>query len=404
MTSINQSDYQAKSTAKQAHAPAKEYRYPLRSGNNYELIIDGENFFPRMFEDIRNAKHNIFLEMYLSASGDIFTQFMNAILHARNNAVNVFLLFDGFGVGGVDECDIKKLKAAGVNIAIYNPLRFWRFKKNLHRTHRKVLIIDGSIAYTGGTGLLDLFGPSEDLNQYWHDVMVRMTGSCVDDWMNLFYRAWKVWAKKIPLPHLPPAESSETNSVGRVVMNRSARDSEIRRSLMQHMKTATERVWLCAPYFVPSKKVRNLICKAAKRNVDVRILLPGPNTDNAGARYIARRYYARFLRHGVKIYEFQPRFIHAKVLLVDDWSSIGSSNLDRWNLFWNLDANQEIHDGEFSKHTIKFFEDDFTQCKTFDLKTWKERPLMERFIEKFWGFMVSLIMRFSRGADKHKII
>ncbi len=404
MTSINQAALMAKPTAKQVHAPAKEYRYPLRSGNDFELIIDGENYFPRLFEDIRNAQHNVFMEMYLSGSGEIFTQFIDAVLHARSNNVEVFLLFDDFGVGDVSDEDMNKLKSAGVNTAIYNPIRFFRFKKNLHRTHRKVIIVDGQLAWVGGTGLLDLFAPTASSDTYWLEVMVRIQGTCVDDWMNLFYRAWGRWAKKVPLPHLPPSQSHATNSVGRVVMNRSAKDCEIRNSLIQHMETSTEKIWLCAPYFVPTRKVRSLIRKAAKRGLDVRILLPGDTTDNAGARYMARRYYARFLRAGVKIFEFQPRFVHAKVLLVDDWSSIGSSNLDRWNLSWNLDANQEIHGGNFSEHTVNFFEDSFVQSKAFDLKSWKERPLGERFKEKFWGYIAALVVRFSRNAGKNKLI
>lgn len=404
MNSVNETAIEVKSNIHQSSARTKtRYRYPLRHGNNFELIVDGENFLPRIFDDIRNARQFVMVEMYLSASGSVFNQFMQAVLQARSNNASVYLLFDGFGVTGVSNKDLQTLRNAGVHLSIYNPIRMLRFKKNLHRTHRKILIIDGEIAYTGGTGLLDVFAYNENFNEYWHDVMVRITGNCVADWTNIFCKAWKTWSKKVELPKLEKKTQQANENSGRVVLNRSARDSEIRRSLIQQIKTAQSRVWLTAPYFVPARKLRQSLYAAAKRGVDVRLLLPGEKTDNPAARYMARRYYAKLLRSGVKIYEYEPRFIHAKVFLVDDWTSIGSSNLDRWNLIWNLDANQEIISSEFANHVAEFFENDFVQSQSFDLIAWKQRSKFQRFKEKLWGYAVPIALWFSRNAEKHRL-
>ncbi len=404
MTDLQNQPIEPKAGVARRGARPERYLYPPRPGNQFEFLVDGEVFFQRIYADIASAKRYVLMEMYLCASGKVFSQFIAAVLTARSKQVDVYLLLDDYGAKKVRAPDLETLRAAGVFVAMYNPVRWFQLKNNLYRTHRKILVIDGQIAYTGGAGLSDEFANGDNPSDYWHDVMVRIVGPCVDDWGDIFTRAFRVWAPKIPLAHLPVALAHEADGYGRVVLNRSARDSEIRRSLIKHMLNAQKRVWITVPYFVPSRKFRSKLRACAARGVDTCLLLPGPITDNIASRYMAHRYYKKLLKNGVKIYEYQPRFIHSKIFIADDWCSIGSSNLDRWNLVWNLDANQEIYSPEFTAQVAAQFVQDFAQSKLFDLETWQRRPLFERFVEKFWGFIVHLLSRFSRDAEKRSTI
>ncbi len=148
-------------------------------------------------------------------------------------------------------------------------------------------------------------------------------------------------------------------------------------------------------YFVPSWRMQRALRKAARRGVDVRLLLPGEHTDHPAIRHAGRRFYYRLLQNGVRIFEYQPRFAHSKVLLCDQWSTIGSSNFDRWNLVWNLEANQEIDDQHFANTVQQMFNDDFAQCVEIDVETWHKRPWHRRFLEWYWGWVDGLLYWFS---------
>jgi phosphatidylserine/phosphatidylglycerophosphate/cardiolipin synthase-like enzyme len=144
-------------------------------------------------------------------------------------------------------------------------------------------------------------------------------------------------------------------------------------------------VWLATAYFIPSTKLRRALRRAASRGVDVRLLLPGPITDHPAVRYASRRFYARLLRYGVRIFEYQGRFMHTKVALADDWTTIGSSNVDRWNLRWNLEANQEIEDRGFAAQTLAMLQEDFTHCEEILYREWHRRSRLQRLREWLWG-------------------
>ena len=160
---------------------------------------------------------------------------------------------------------------------------------------------------------------------------------------------------------------------------------EIKRSLYNRVRRAERRVWVQIAYFVPSRKVRRALRQAAGRGVDVRLLLPGPYTDHPAIRHAGRRFYAGLLRAGVRIFESQPRFLHAKTMLCDNWVSIGSSNLDRWNLRWNLEANQEVDNILFAQATGAMFEEDFLNSIECRYEDWRRRPWYARLREHLWG-------------------
>ena len=376
--------------------PLRKYQFPLRHGNQFELLVDGENFFPRMLDSIANARRYVLLEMYLMESGQVANRFIDTCVAAARRGVRFYVLLDDFGCKGLGEADRERLTGAGIRLLFYNPLSYRRMSRNLFRNHRKLLLVDGEIAYTGGTGLIDEFDTAARPESGWHEVMVAIHGPCVSDWHALFFANYSRWHPEEPVVPVASTPSSGTQA-GRVVSSRTPLRSEIMRSLVRRIRYAEQRVWLMTAYFVPPRKLRRVMRQCARRGVDVRIVLPGPRTDHAWVRYIGRRYYARLLRNGVRIFEYQPRFLHAKVLLCDDWCSVGSSNTDRWNFRWNLEANQEIDGVEMADRIAAMFEDDIGQCREYTYEQWLERPWNRRIWEWLVGFVVVALAWFSYG-------
>lgn len=374
----------------------RKYQFPKRQGNRFELLVDGEAFFPAMLRSIESARHYVLLEMYLMESGHVAREFIDACVHAASRRVAVYLLLDGYGSKALATGDRNRLLGAGVHLAIYNPVDYRRLSRNLFRDHRKLVLVDGTIAYTGGAGLIDEFDASVQGARAWHDVMVQVQGPCVADWQQLFCDNYRRWRPDADLPAPVPAQPEGTQT-GRVVSSRSPLRSEIIRSFVRRIRYADQRIWLMTAYFVPSRKLRRVLRQGAHRGVDVRLVLPGPRTDHGWVRHIGRRYYARLLRNGVRIYEYQPRFVHAKVLLCDDWCTVGSSNVDRWNFRWNLEANQEITDARFASQVAAMFETDMDQCVEYTYEQWLRRPWQRRLWEWVVGFVVIALTWFSYG-------
>jgi phosphatidylserine/phosphatidylglycerophosphate/cardiolipin synthase-like enzyme len=370
------------------------YRFPWRGGNRFRLLVDGERFYGAMLACIETARAQVLLEMYLIESGRVAERFIEAFCGAARRGVRVCLLLDDYGARGLARAERKRLVDAGVALAFYNPRHYGRLRRNLFRDHRKLLLVDGRVAFTGGAGLTDAFDPALDPKRYWHELMVEIQGPNVADWQDVFERNWRHWGR-VPL-RLPRVGVGEAvgDQRGRVTVSRTAR-SEISRSFVRHIRYAKRRAWLASAYFAPSRKLRRALRRAGRRGVDVRLMLPGPYTDHPWARHVGRRYYARLLRNGVRIFEYQPRFLHTKALLCDDWVSIGSSNVDRWNLRWNLDANQEIDDAAMAEQLRAQFDADFPLCKEIVYERWRRRPRSRRLREWFWGRVAALLSWFS---------
>ncbi|SCZ57657.1 phospholipase D-like domain-containing protein [Thiohalomonas denitrificans] len=365
---------------------ARTYRYPWRDGNRFRLLVDGAHFFPVMLQAIDESRQYILFEMYLMESGQIASRFIDALSRATERGVRTHLLLDHYGAGELSRHDRRRLIQAGVELVYYNPVSYGRFHGNLFRDHRKLLLIDGRLAYVGGTGITDDFDPSRHPELSWHETMVEVQGPCVADWHNLFEKNRERWASTPLGIQLPVPEPLPAGRPGRVVMNAPAR-AEVKRSLLKRIRGARQRVWIATAYFIPSRKIRRALRRAVARGADVRLLLPGPLTDLPPVRHAGRRYYGRLLRHGVRIFEYQPRFLHAKVLMCDEWVSIGSSNVDRWNFSWNLEANQEIDDPELRGAAGAMFERDFQESYEYSCEGWFARPWYRRWREWFWGII-----------------
>ncbi|MEK7321471.1 MAG: phospholipase D-like domain-containing protein [Pseudomonadota bacterium] len=374
--------------------------FPWRDGNRFELLIDGGAFFPAMLDAVAAARSFVLLEMYLVESGQVADQFITAFCDAAARGVAVYLLLDDFGTRGLTRSDRERLSAGRVEVAYFNRLHYGRLRRNFFRDHRKLLVIDGGRAFVGGMGLTDEFAPVRPAQPPWRETVVAIAGPVVADWHHLFTHTWRRYARSAvnPPPTAPSAVAGAR--LGRVCYTRGIAYPEIQRSALNRIRRAVQRVWIATAYFVPSSKLRRALIRAARRGVEVRLLLPGPHSDHPAVRHAGRRFYYRLLHHGVRIFEYQPRFTHSKVLLCDDWVSIGSSNIDRWTMRWNLEANQEIADADFAADVHAMLNSDFAESKEYLLPHWKNRPWYRRLLERFWGGVDVWLERWFGGHDK----
>jgi phosphatidylserine/phosphatidylglycerophosphate/cardiolipin synthase-like enzyme len=371
------------------------YRFPWREQNRFTLLVDAPAFFTDMLQSIGQATRFIYLEMYLIQSGAVVDRFLDALERARTRQIDIYLLLDDYGALGLNAVDRQRIRNMGTHLYFYNPLHYGSLRRNLFRDHRKIMIVDGRIAYTGGVGITDEFDPAHDPHLYWHDAMVRVEGQCAQDWQTLFEENWKRWADREIRQKSLDFDIPEPAQAGHVVESRSFTHSEVVRSFVHHIRAAERRAWLATAYFVPSRKLRRTLARAARNGTDVRIMLPGRHTDHPWARHMGRRFYERLLRDGVRIYEYQPRFVHLKILLCDHWVSIGSSNVDRWNLRWNLEANQEVDDPDFALSIQRLLEQDLAECHEILLEHWQHRSWHTRIRIWFWSKVVAFLSWFS---------
>lgn len=364
----------------------EKYRFPWRDGNRFRLLVDGHRYFPAMEESIAAAQRYILLEMYLCASGQVIERYFGLLRKAAGRGVRVCVLLDAYGALGLHRADRKALVEAGVELTFYNPLRLFRWSRNLLRDHRKLLIVDGEVAYTGGTGLMDAFDSRITPDGWWHEVMLEIRGPCLDDWQALFARLWNRWADSCLSLTPGGAWHQQDGHRGRVTVQKGIMGrSEIMRSYVRQTRRSRRRVWLATAYFVPSWKLRQGLRRSARSGRDVRLLLPGAMSDHPAVWYMGRRYYLRLLKAGVRIFEYRPRFTHYKLLLCDDWLSLGSSNADAWNYRWNLEANQEARDPALIAQAAALLEQDFACSTEIRLEDWIRRSRFKRLREWFWG-------------------
>ena len=327
----------------------RRLRATARLGNRFTLISDGQGYFGRMLSAIDDSRDYVLAEFYLVESGAIMNKFIAAFARASARGVRVRLVFDAFGARGLVGSDRARLRDSGVNLIFYNEPRWRSFSSIFLRDHRKVLIVDGVIGFTGGAGLADVFSPVATPEAYWLDCMLEIAGPVLDDWHALFARTWRNCAHRpldVAARRAMPVHPGET---GRVVASAGLGRKELGRSVIKRVRAAKSRVWIATAYFWPSASLRRALRRAARRGVDVRLILTGPHTDAPIVRGVGRLFYARLITNHVVIHEYQQGFLHCKAILCDDWASIGSSNLDRWGALWNLDANQEIHSPIFAQ-------------------------------------------------------
>jgi cardiolipin synthase A/B len=378
----------------------EEPDYPWHSSCEFELLVDGTRYFPRILQAIGESQDTIEIEMYLVISGKAMTRVIDGLVGAAGRGVAVRCLFDGTGSLECSKEDKDRLRKAGIELLHYNPVSWPPGLRNLRRNHRKQLIFDGRIVFVGGAGFTDEFCEPDDQTGEtpWHEQMLVVSGPVVSDWRDLFERSWEQAKKPSPSPvRIVPRRSATTpwpppgDNQGRVSYSDGPFHRDLLKSLLASIRRAESRVWIATPYFLPSRALRRALMRAAGRGVDVRLQLSGGVIDLPSIRYAGQRYYPSLLRAGVRILEYQPRFAHLKTVLVDQWVSLGSCNFDHWTLHWNKEANQNAIDGPLAEAVKESFEMDFSQSREWTLARWRELPWTHRLQIRVWGLVNRLV-------------
>lgn len=367
---------------------------PLVVDNKVGLLVDGPTTYDAMFAAIENAKDHINLETYIIKDDEIGQRFAEVLLSKQRNGVQVNLIYDSVGSLATPREFFKPLKESGVNVLEFNPInpltarKGWQFYR---RDHRKLLIVDGQVAFVGGINISSVyssgsFGESKSTrgDLPWRDTHLLMAGPVVGEFQKLFMATWSE-QKGEPLASRDyfPAPGSKGNEVVRAIGSSPEEPySQIYATLLSAINSAETRIFLTNAYFVPDPQLLTALKEAVQRGVDVRLLLPG-KTDSALVFYASRSYYDEMLSAGVKIYERQDALLHAKTALIDGvWSTIGSTNLDWRSFINNHELNAVVLGQEFGAQMQAMFEQDLESSTLITLESWRKRSLLARIKEQ----------------------
>ncbi len=341
-------------------------------------LRDGGETFTAMLAAIATARHSICFETYILASDRTGDRFKLALVERARAGVAVRLMYDAVGSFGLSEAWLDDLRAAGVQVIVFNPIAPWRARWRLsHRDHRKILVIDDEIAFTGGLNIANDYASVEDGGVGWHDAHCRVRGPIVFDLARLFRRTWlRAGGDTYPAP---PRASAMPGVGGasfvRAIENTARRRRPaIRRAYLHVIKAARRAVWIENAYFVPDRGLRRALVRAVARGVDVRVIVPG-HSDVRLIEWASLYVMRRLARRGVKILRWRGVMLHAKTAVVDAvWSTIGSYNLDAQSRFNNLEVTLEILDPVVGDQLVATFERDAASCDPFDEAAWKQLP------------------------------
>jgi cardiolipin synthase len=364
----------------------------LLGGNRVQALLNGDRIFGDMLEAIRGARSTITFETYIYWSGEIGEQFTRALAERARAGVKVHLLFDALGSGRIDDKSIEEMKAAGVQVEKYNPWRWNTLATINNRTHRKIMVVDGRIGYTGGVGIADEWRGNAEDPDHWRDTHFRVEGPAVAHMQAAFMENWiEVTGSVLHGEAYFPALAKAGGEVAQFIVTSPGGGSESMQLMyLLSIAAAAKSIQLSAAYFVPDGVEIRALAAAVKRGARVQIIVPGQETDSPAVRRASRSTWGELLRAGVEIYEYQPTFFHCKVMIVDGlWVSVGSTNFDSRSFSVNDEANLNVYDREFAGAQARIFEDDLKRSKRITYEEWKERPWTEKAWERALGLFSS---------------
>ncbi|MFN2444994.1 MAG: phosphatidylserine/phosphatidylglycerophosphate/cardiolipin synthase family protein [Vicinamibacterales bacterium] len=366
---------------------------PISDGDRYEALENGDQVFPAMLAAIDQASQRISFESFIFSDGAVADRFTDALGRAAARGVTVRLVLDAYGSSDLSEAHTRRLADAGAQIVWFNLLRPWTIEATNYRTHRKVLAIDGTVAFVGGVGVRDHWlGDARTLEE-WRDTQFRVTGPAVRALEASFYENW-IEAGGLSAPALdaePPTRADDARSIV-VWSNPTAGASNIKLLYMLSIAGARETIDIQSPYFIPDASTRGVLDEARRRGVRVRIVTEGETTDAWPVKHASRAVYQELLDAGYEIHEFAPAMMHVKALVVDGtWSIIGSVNFDNRSLELNDELAVAVADARLGARLTAAFEADLRRCSRLDAATWRDqRSLLGKALEAFWSYFGEL--------------
>jgi cardiolipin synthase len=354
---------------------------PILDGNRFDVLVNGDEIFPAMLTAIRGARTTISFESYIYWSGDVGRAFAEALAERAQSGVKVHLLLDWLGSNKLDPNQLARMEQAGVDVRRFHAPQWYQLARFNNRTHRKLLIVDGRIGFTGGVGIADEWSGHAQDPAHWRDTHFRAEGPVVAQMQAVFMDNWvKVTGGVLHGADYFPAIAPAGLSRGQMFSSSPEGGSESMHLMyLLAITAATRSIDLSSAYFVPDALTMKALVDAAKRGVKIRIITPGEHMDAETVRRASRAGWGDLLRAGVAIHEFQPTMFHCKVLVVDGlFTSVGSTNFDSRSFRLNDEASLNVFDAGVASTQTKIFEEDLAQSKEYTLADWTARSWWQR--------------------------
>lgn len=361
----------------------------LSAGNHYVVHTNGDQFFPAMLDAIRRAKRRISFESYIYTSGtSIADEFTRAFEEAAGRGVMVNLVLDAVGAQSLSAADLQRLRDAGCTVALFNSPTWYSLEEVNYRTHRKILVVDGEIGFTGGAGVDDQWKGNARSKDEWRDTQIEVRGPMARLMEGAFYENFVETAGVVTPVLDDPAPPRDAEGASFLVRSSPTGGSnDLKRLYLLAIASAKRSLDITTPYFVPDESTLWSLHDAVGRGVRVRILVESDITDAMPVKYASRHYYDRLLADGIEIYEYEPTMMHTKALVVDGiWSMFGSANFDNRSLELNDELNVAVSSRDLASRLLADMEQDLKVSRRLELAAWRDRSLLMKSREVFWSF------------------
>jgi cardiolipin synthase len=359
---------------------------PATEGNLVDVLRNGDQIFPAILDSLGSARHTIDLLTFVYWRGEIGVRFADVLCDRAQAGVRVRVLLDAWGCRPIDKDLVHRMQGCGVEVRWFRPFRRFGFRHANHRTHRKVIVVDEEVGFTGGVGIADEWRGNARTADQWRDSHFRVHGPAVDGLRSAFLDNWletdpSLFDERVDrFPQQPQAGTSVVQCVRGA--SESGR-SDVATLFSTLLQSAKERVRITTAYFVPDETLTRKLCGAVERGVEVEILLPGPHADKRFVQVAGEARYGELLDGGVKIWNFQPSMLHAKVMTIDGVvSNVGSANLNARSTELDEEINLVVLDPDVTAILDGQFDEDVERSERVEPGRWRSRPLMQRALER----------------------
>jgi len=354
-------------------------------GNRVRYLENGDEIFPAMLDAIRSAKKTISFETYIYWSGAIGKTFADALRERARSGVKVHVLLDWVGSGKMEQSLLDELRHSGVEVERYHEPSWTNVTRLNNRTHRKLLIVDGRIGFTGGVGIADQWRGDAQDEQHWRDSHFRVEGPVVAEMQAVFMDNWiKATGRVLHSPDYFPELDAAGDMPAQMFSSSPTGGSESMHLMyLLSIASAQKSILLSSSYFVPDRLAINALTDAARRGVRIQIITPGKRIDTEVVRRASRARWGDLLKAGIEIHEYQPTMFHCKAMVVDGFLvSAGSTNFDNRSFRLNDEANLNVYDKDFAQRMTAAFEKDLSRSHRVTLERWQNRPIEEKLLER----------------------
>ena len=369
----------------------------IAPGHAVEVFANGNETYPRLWEDLRSARRSITLQMYYCQPGRMADEFKSILLERAAAGVRVLFLRDAFGSGALTSEYIDELKAGGIHVAVFRPTRWYHLFQIYHRSHIRVAVIDGAVGYTGGFGIDDKWWGDGRHPGQWRDTNVRFTGPAVLQLQATFAAGWAeatgtLLAGDLFFPDEDALPAQGSVSAGLLHASPSVGSTSAERFFALAIGSAKQRLFITNSYFVPSHNFCQLLVAASRRGVDVRVLTCNKDGDVKSTYYAGRAQYAALLKAGIRIFEYEPAMMHAKSIVTDGrFVSAGTLNFDNRSMSFNDETTLLAVDSDLGRQMERLFESDMRDSREVTAAAFAARPFTEKMLDRGWSMLARVL-------------